>query len=322
MHLASGSPTSPASALAFLVTPAWLTGTALWLNIGAVGLLIFGVVLTLRKNEPPPTGADRVIRFGPAFFTISLAFFGMQHFALFNSVKPAVPAWMPWPSFWTYFVGAALIAACVSILTGVKAELAALLLGIMFVLFVLMLHLPNLVQNPHDRFALSPLLRDLALSGGAFALAATISAAAGRPRRWLAETGRYFFAVPILYFGVEHFLHPEFAPGVPLEMLMPSWIPGHVVWAWITGAVLLAGGACIVLNQAARRAATVVAAAYLLLVVCIYLPMELAHPSTEISGELDYVADTLAMGGAALLIAGSLPRAGHRSAPPLDPAEP
>jgi uncharacterized membrane protein YphA (DoxX/SURF4 family) len=200
-----------------------------------------------------------------------------------------------------------LIAACISILTGIKADLAALLLGIMFVLFVLMLHLPNLIQNPHDRFALSPLLRDLAYSGGAFSLAATIGFASMQiARRWLALIARWLVAIPLLYFGVEQFLHPEFAPGVPLEMLMPAWIPGHMVWAWLTGAVLVGGGACMLLSKTARTAATVVGVAYLLLVVCIYLPMEFVHPSTEISGELDYIADTLAMSGAALLVAGAL----------------
>jgi hypothetical protein len=33
--------------------------------------------------------------------------------------------------------------------------------------------------------------------------------------------------------------------------------------------------------------------------------MEILHPSTEISGELDYVADTLAMGGAPFPVAGA-----------------
>jgi hypothetical protein len=40
-------------------------------------------------------------------------------------------------------------------------------------------------------------------------------------------------------------------------------------------------------------------------VVFVYLPMEILHPSIVISGELDYVADTLAMSGAALLVAGA-----------------
>jgi hypothetical protein len=35
------------------------------------------------------------------------------------------------------------------------------------------------------------------------------------------------------------------------------------------------------------------------------MPMEIVHPSIEISAELDQVAQTLAMSGAALLVAGA-----------------
>jgi hypothetical protein len=45
---------------------------------------------------------------------------------------------------------------------------------------------------------------------------------------------------------------------------------------------------------------------YVVLVAFVYMPMEIAHPSVEISGELDFVANTLAVGGAALLVAGAL----------------
>jgi uncharacterized membrane protein len=311
MHLTSLSLTG----LASVARPAWLTGSSLWLNAGALGLLIFGLIMTLRKNQPPATIADRIIRFGPMLYSVPLAFFGMQHFVLFDSVKPAVPGYMPWPSFWTYLVGAALIAACVSIMTEIKADIAALLLGIMFVLFELMIYLPNLVQNPHDRFAISAPLRDLSLCGGALCLAWTMSPAARQQRlRWLAVTGRWIFTVAILYFGVEQFLHPEFAPGVPLEMQMPAWFPGYAALSWLTGMVLVAGGLCMVANlvtdritnRAARWAATAVGVTYFLLVVFVYMPLEIAHPSVEISGELDFVANTLAVGGAALLVAGSM----------------
>lgn len=291
------------------ITPAWLTGNSLWLNIASLGLFIFGLALAWRKSQPPATAAERMIMLGRVFYAVPLAVFGMQHFALFEAVKPAVPAWMPWPGFWTYFVGAALIAACLSILTEIKADIAALLLGIMFGLFVLMIYVPNLVQNPHDRFAIAVPLRDLSLGAGALCLAWTMSSAASRRQlRWLALTGRCIFAVAILYFGVEQFLHPEFAPGVPLELLSPSWIPGHIAWSWFAGIVLVAGGVCILANKSARWAAISVGIAYLLLVAFVYMPMEIAHPSIEISGELDYVANTLAVGGAAFLVAGAAKR--------------
>jgi hypothetical protein len=46
--------------------------------------------------------------------------------------------------------------------------------------------------------------------------------------------------------------------------------------------------------------------AYLALVVFVYLPMEFVHPSIAISGELDFVMNTLAMSGAAFLVAGAM----------------
>jgi uncharacterized membrane protein len=231
----------------------------------------------------------------------------MQHFALFDSVKFGVPAYMPARFFWAYLVGAALIAACLSILTEIHADLAALLVGIMLFLFVLMIHGPNLIANPSDRFSITVPLRDLALSGGALSLAGVLgSARYGQSARWLLQVGRWFFGAPLLYFGVEHFLHPEFAPGVPLPLLSPAWIPGRVVWAYATGIVLVVCGLSILANKHAQAAAAWLGAAFLVLVVLIYLPMEIIHPSIAISGELDYVADTLAMSGAALLVARAL----------------
>jgi uncharacterized membrane protein len=289
---------------AALLAPTWLFGASLWLHLAAVALFAFGLVLTLRREATAVRGTGNLVRFGPLFFAVPLAVFGMQHFALFDSVKFAVPAYMPGRFFWAYLVGAALIAACLSILTGVHADLAALLVGIMLFLFVLMIYLPNLIANPHDRFAITVPLRDLALCGGALSLAGVLGAGGHGPSaRWLLQVGRWFFAVPMLYFGVEHFLHPAFAPGMPFPLLAPTWIPGHLVWAYATGAVLVVCGLGILADKYAQAAATWLGVAFLLLVVLIYLPMEIVHPSIAISGELDYVADTLAMSGAALLVA-------------------
>jgi uncharacterized membrane protein len=283
------------------LTPMWLFGPSLWLHLAAVLLLALGLVLTLRRGTAV---RGSLVRFGPTFFAVPLAVFGLQHFALFDTVKFAVPPYMPARFFWAYLVGAALIAACLSILTEIHAELAAFLLGIMLFLFVLMIYVPNLINNPGDRFAITVPLRDLALSGGALSLASALGGAQCRPSaRWLLEVGRWFFGAPMLYFGVEHFLHPAFAPGMPFPLLAPAWLPGHVVWAYSTGTVFVICGLSILTGKRAQAAATWLGASFLALVVLIYLPMEIVHPSIAISGELDYVADTLAMSGAALLVA-------------------
>jgi hypothetical protein len=50
-----------------------------------------------------------------------------------------------------YFVGFALVAAALSIILMQHVGWSATLLGIMIFLFVLMIHLPNVVANPKDR---------------------------------------------------------------------------------------------------------------------------------------------------------------------------
>lgn len=282
-----------------------LTGSSFWLHLFAVVLFIFGLFLTFRKTTLEVHGLGQVILFGPLFFAWPLAVFGMQHFVFLPEVMEGVPAWMPGHMFWAVFVGIALIAASLSMITGILTELAAPMTGVMLFLFVLLLYVPNLIQNPRE-MAVTQLMRDLSMSGGALALAGTLAAGRGRRFSWLAVLGRYFFAVAILDFGVENLLHPDFAPVVPLpELTMPAWVPVHIVWAYLAGAIQVACGVAMLLNWRTRLTGWIVGIAFFVLTISIYLPREITHPSIEISGELDYVAQTLAMSGAALLVAGA-----------------
>jgi hypothetical protein len=104
-----------------------------------------------------------------------------------------------------------------------------------------------------------------------------------------------------LFFGVEHFLHPTFALGVPLEKITPEWIPGRLLWAYLAGAVLIASGACIVANKKTREAAIYLGIMISLLVLFVYLPLRIASRKDIVS--LNYFSDTLAFSGAALALA-------------------
>jgi uncharacterized membrane protein len=181
----------------------------------------------------------------------------------------------------------------------------------MLFLFVVLLHIPKVVANPSDRFAWAVGLRDLTFSGGAFAFAGTQMKdrpIAGVPR--LVTLGRFFVAIPAVFFGTEHFLHPEFAPGVPLNKLTPAWIPVRLLWPYLVGAALVAAGASIIVNQKARLAATYLGIVLLLLCLFIYLPIVVAIPS-DIGKGLNYFVDTLLFSGAALVLADALPKEGY-----------
>ncbi len=108
---------------------------------------------------------------GRVLFVVSLIVFGVQHLIYGPFVAGLVPAWMPGPLFWAYFVGVAFLASALAIMTGRLASLAATLLGVMFFLWVLILHAPRVAAAPHNENEWTSLVVALAMSGGSFVIA-------------------------------------------------------------------------------------------------------------------------------------------------------
>ena len=150
--------------------------------------------------------------------------------------------------------------------------------------------------------------------GGGWILAGNALREQGRGQSGskLITVGRVLIGIAAIFFGVEHFLHPVNVPGVPLEKLMPAWIPGRLLIGYLTGAILLVAGASILLAKKTRMAATYLGTWIVLLVVFIYGPIliaSLADPSTDVKVEgINYFADTLLFAGAILALASATPR--------------
>jgi uncharacterized membrane protein len=231
--------------------------------------------------------------------------FGADHFIAATSIAKIVPAWMPAHLFWVYFVGVALIAAALSIAVDRYADLAAALLGAMLFSFVLLIHIPNFAANLKDRFALAIVLRDLGFSAGAMALAIAPRGDLQRGNvQKLVAVLRVIIGIITIIFGVEHFLHPQFVPVIPLRQPLPSWIPMQAPLAYVTGSILLVSGVSLVANRKARLVATLLGIAVFVVVMVVYLPLLVAKPLDE----LNYFADTLLFSGSTLALAGALPR--------------
>jgi len=77
---------------------------------------------------------------------LAMVNFGAVHFLLPQFIGPLVPAWLPGHLFFTYFIGCAFIAAALSFVSGIQVRLAGILLGFMFVIFVVTLHLPRILH--------------------------------------------------------------------------------------------------------------------------------------------------------------------------------
>ena len=277
--------------------------------------LVFGVVLAiglatilLHGNWQRARGFDKLILFGPLFYAAPVAAFGTEHFTVTAVIASIIPAWIPWHHFWVYFVGACFIAGGLSLVTGIQARLAASLFGLTFFLFVVLMHIPAAwAQHPRNRFGLTYVLREISFSGGALALAASLTEQQRkRGAHILATIARYFVAVPVLFFSFEQFLHADHVPGIPLEPVTPGYIYGGAIWTYLAAVVYAVAGTLLLIGKKTRAAAAWLGLTVLLVELAVYVPIGVVERASLDNG-FNYMADTLMFCGAVLLLAGAMP---------------
>ncbi|MGC1661081.1 MAG: hypothetical protein WA737_13795 [Candidatus Acidiferrales bacterium] len=276
--------------------------------VGGVVLAIGLAVIFLRGDWQKARGFDKLILFGPLFYAAPLAAFGTEHFTLTAAIASIVPAWIPWHEFWAYFVGACFIAAALSMVTRIQARLSASLLALVFFLFVVLMDVPAWAQNPRDRFGLTLALRELAFSGGALALAVSLTEQwRERGTHILATIARYFVAIPVVFYSFEQFMHGDHVPAVPLEAVTPHYVFGHAIWTYRADVDYAAAGISLLFGKKTRAAATWVGLSVLFVELVVYVPIAIVQRASLDNG-LNYLGDTLMFCGAVLLLAGAMPR--------------
>jgi uncharacterized membrane protein YphA (DoxX/SURF4 family) len=286
-----------------------IPGDVIWSYSVAGAIFAIGLAVLLRSGDwQRSRGFDKLILFGPLFYAAPLAAFGTEHFTQARGIASFVPSWIPWHQFWTYFVGACFILAPLSMVTRIQARLSASLLALTFSLFVVLMDLPAWARNPGDPFGLTLALRELSFSGGALALAATLTRRSRGPSaNSLATIARYFVAVPALFYSFEQFVHADHVPGVPLRPLTPTYVYGHATWTYLAAAAYAIASILLLIGRKTRAAATLLGATVLLLVLVVYVPIGIVERAS-LSRGLNFVFDTLMYCGAVLLLAGAMPR--------------
>jgi uncharacterized membrane protein len=241
-----------------------------------------GLASTHSHTDEGAAVVDRlglVTALGRLLFGIPMVVFGIQHFIYVDFVLTLMPVWIPGRRFWTYFTGVALIAGGTGITLGkigrrAVGQLAATLLGVMIFLFVLLVHVPQVVATPDDPRQLTYLCQALTFSGMALVASATMWG----PRSWRPvmmrslTLGRWFVAIGVLALGARQLLQIPFVLG-----LVPSWYPGQPVWALVCGVLLIATGIGIILGRE-RVPAMLLGAVLLLFLLFVHLPSLAANP--------------------------------------------
>ncbi|HEY3929887.1 MAG TPA: hypothetical protein VGL89_16065 [Candidatus Koribacter sp.] len=108
----------------------------------AAAALLLAFPASMSKRAPALTA--RIV------LALAMVNFGAVHFLLPKFIGPLVPSWIPGHLFFTYFLGGAFLAAALSFATGIQVRLAGLLLGIMFLIFFVTVHIPRITHAAHS----------------------------------------------------------------------------------------------------------------------------------------------------------------------------
>ncbi len=106
----------------------------------------------------------------------------------------------------------------------------------------------------------------------------------------LQEVGRILFALPMIVFGVFHFVNTR-----SLQNVVPSFIPGETFWVYLTGAALISAGICILLKKQVFTVCNLLGILLLIFVMLVHLPMALEG---DLMARTAVLKDTALAGGA------------------------
>lgn len=270
-----------------------------------VAVLAAGVVLA-RGRFRAASGAGKILVLAPVFEAAPLAVFSAEHFTVARALMPAVPHWLPYPLFWVYFVGVALVSAAISFVAWRHVNWSAPLLALLFLIIVTTVDLPNVSRGMHERLLWILAARELSFAGGAMVLAGSVWPAGNRAAGAVRSIGRIIVAIVMVFYGVEHFLFPHFVIGVPLGKPMPAWMPAPTVIAYVVGIALVVAGLALFFPSKIRIAAAGGGTLLLLLTVFFYgsilvADLQKGGDAAQMVEDINYVADTMLFAATVLL---------------------
>jgi uncharacterized membrane protein len=237
--------------------------------------------------------------FARAGFAAGLAGLGLLSllngdFALaWQPVPPDLPFRVPL----AYLSGAILLGGGSALLVPRTSRVAAWLLAAFMLSWLLLLQAPRVVASPLDVGAWLGFAETMVLVTGGWMIAIVVSrgeADHGRGRfvsTRSAATARILYAVALPLIGLSHFKYAEATAS-----MIPTWIPGRLFFAYLTGAGHVAAGVALLLGLVPRLAAEAEATMISGFVVLLHVPAVIAEPGSRLQWTMLCVATALASG--------------------------
>ena len=81
-------------------------------------------------------------------FALPFLIFGLMHLSNGDKMTEMIPSFVPAPLIMNYIAGAGMALAAIAVIIKKKGDLACLLLALQMLLFIVLLHIPKIMQVP------------------------------------------------------------------------------------------------------------------------------------------------------------------------------
>ena len=216
------------------------------------------------------------------------------------------PVWDPMPRnshALAYLCSFLSLATGVGLLWRRTAAAAARVLFASFLIWLLLLRVPNIVLSP--TFGVFwPGFETAALVAGSWVIYTWFAADWDRQRFGFAtgEKGiriaRVLYGMALIFFGFAHFFDLK-----DTASLVPGWLPWHVAWAYFTGGTFVAAGLAVLSGVYASLAAALSALQMGMFTLLVWVPIVAAGSKNAFQWSETFVSAALTAGG--WVVAGS-----------------
>jgi hypothetical protein len=251
-----------------------------------------------------------LFKIGRIFYGVAMAGIGFQILYYHDFpywLLPPKHSWIPGLVVIAYILGILFVLTGACIVFEKKARTVSLLTGTLLLLIFCFYFIPYEFMSSERYMHLvqwENAEKELAFCSGAFVIAGCFSEKneifLNRFLGKLMPLGPIFFSIPIISFGILHFLYAK-----DVAEYVPSWVPVHLFWAYFCGAALIGSGLAILLKIKSGPAATLLGIMIFIWVIILHIPRIIGSPVDYLGSETTSAFIALAYSGIAFVIAGA-----------------
>ena len=250
---------------------------------------------------------ERIIWLSQKAYSLCIIAMGIQQLAYGEISDNFFPSAFSISRVLAYPWGIAFTLSGIAMLINKKAyEISLVSAGIFLALFFAAQVPYMLFVSSHGGSLLywAPAFESLAFTGASLAFAASCSNTVRNTSSIikglvkLIPLAGAFFSCMLIGFGLDHYVYVQL-----VSTMVPTWIPGHYFWTYLTGTALIGAGIAITFNIRTKLVASLLAVMIFTWFIILHIPRAIENPVAAKGLELTRVFVTFGFTGIALLFA-------------------